>query len=145
MKRLWWIVKHGREIWQWAGAYMRMAPECSPDFTLPLTDYVEFEVPGMVEPYDRMRLVAGMMSSCGGARMGMQLHVNCNKWGGWNGGIIDHKDLADIRDLINVHLKLIDDLPPDERYRLQQSFGERMRLKKEPISAGDVWPDEIAR
>jgi hypothetical protein len=131
MRRIKWIVKRWREIWNWAGVYTRFSGAGVKNLKYALPDYVEFEVPGMVEPYDRMRLIAGNMVSCGTARMGMSLHVCVKEWGGWTGGVIDHRDLIAIRDLINAHLSLIEKLSPEERHRLEGTISERLNGRNE--------------
>jgi hypothetical protein len=136
LRRIQWIISKVPELWYLAGLYTRISTSIkSRNVDIPVpSHYVEFEVPGMVEPYDRLRLVGGHMSACGKARMAMSLHAYDKEWGGWNGGCIDHKDLVNIRDLINCHLELIERLSPAEKYRLQQELSERRRLKQEPMN-----------
>jgi hypothetical protein len=134
MRQLLWIVRNWRKVWQWADHWTRvidygMGNQKGLHINIP--HHVEFEVPGMVEPYDRMRLVGGMFTSCGKARLGMSLEVYNEDWGGWNGGVIDCVDVRDMRDLMSKHLELIDQLPAKELYRLQQNFSERQRLLKQ--------------
>lgn len=131
MKRLRWIIHNWREVWRWAGVYTQMLKVPTPTMEhFAIQTFVEFEVPGMVAPYDRMRLEGGCMSSCGTAKMAMSLHVFNEEWGGWNGGCIGHKDLARIRDFINIHLDRIEQMPAAEQYRLQQNLVKRRELKR---------------
>lgn len=84
-------------------------------------DYVEFEIQGFVPPYDKLRWRTKKgFTSCGTARLGMSVDVFC--YGHWAGGVIDHKELREIRDAINAHLEHIDSLSDEERHKALNPF-----------------------
>jgi hypothetical protein len=137
-----WVLRNWNNVWEWASLNVRVRAVTDRATPSPISHSVEFRVQGQVAPYDRMKLTVGRMVSTGTARLGVNLDVNLPEYG-WCGGVIDHKDLVEMRDAINTHLALIDALSPDERYRLQQNLIERIRLQNNPISADDNWPEEL--
>lgn len=81
--------------------------------------YVEFQIQGFVPPYDRIRIFLNEgFTSCGTARLGMAFNVDSDGTDRWCGGVVDYKELRELRDVIDAHLKRIDELPADERRRL---------------------------
>jgi hypothetical protein len=79
--------------------------------------FVEFEVQGFIKPYDKMRLSFEHFATCGTARGGMSLLID-DRRGRWSGGVIDHKELREIRDAITTHLDALDNLPATEKRKV---------------------------
>lgn len=133
------MLRHWRNVWEWAGVcvYVQgLDAQVAEGLRIPAT--VEFDIPGMVKPYDRMRFVAGRLSATGDARLGVSLQIFNERWGGWAGGVIDHKDIERLRDAANIHLQVIAGLSESEKYRLQQDFAEMRRLRQEWSSDDEV-------